>query len=113
MNDERIPKHEFWRRQYRERRYARHLSQPELNKRVRDVFLNILRVSPGAKVGLPPSEDECAIWIEKWTHVLEEMQLRYGPYPSGWNREILHSEPFPDFTSELAAKAAKAVAVHG
>ncbi len=42
----------------------------------------------------------------KWTHVLEEMQLRYGPYPAGFTREILHSEPFPDFASELAAKAA-------
>jgi len=107
MDDERLPRHQFWRRQYRERRYARHLSQPELNKRIRDILLNLLLVTADAKIGLLPIDNESAVWIEKWTHVLEEMQLRYGPYPAGFTREILHSEPFPDFASDLAAKAAR------
>lgn len=47
--------------------------------------------------------------IEKWTHVLEEMALRYGPYPSGFDHDILHSEPFPDFASELARQATEAM----
>ncbi|MCU1219838.1 MAG: hypothetical protein JWN42_1035 [Candidatus Angelobacter sp.] len=108
MTDEqKVPRHVFMRQQYRERRYARHLSQPELNRRVRDVFLNILYLTLEAKIGPVPLDQEGAIWMEKWTHVLEEMQLRHGPYPSGFTRDILHSEPFPDFASALAGKAAK------
>lgn len=113
MIDKPVPRHVFWRRQYDERRYARHLSQTELNKRIRDILLNLLRVNPEAKIGLPPINDESAMWMEKWTHVLEEMQLRHGPYPAGFSRDILHSEPFPDFASNLAEKAAKTLSSYG
>lgn len=113
MTEELVPRHVFWRRQYDQRRYARHLSQTELNKRIRDIFLNMLRVNPDAKIGLPPISDESAMWIEKCTHVLEEMQLRHGPYPAGFTREVLHSEPFPDFASDLAEKAAKTLSSYG
>jgi hypothetical protein len=102
--------HERWRREYRKRRYAEHLSRPELNKRIRDIFLNILRVTPDAKIGVFPVEGQPGAFWEKWTHVLEEMVLRYGPYPRGFDRDILHSEPFPDFASELAGKAARRMA---
>jgi hypothetical protein len=105
-NNQLLPRHIAQRRQYDSRRYARHLSQPELNQRIRDVFLNLLRVNPEAKIDIGPITDKSAIWMEKWTHVLEEMQLRHGPYPAGFTREILHSEPFPDFASALAQKAA-------
>jgi len=85
----------------------RHLSQGELNRRIRDVFLNLLRLTPEAKIGLLEMNQENAVWLEKWTHVLEEMQLRFGPYPAGFIREIFHSEPLPNFASALAEKAAK------
>jgi len=42
--------------------------------------------------------------MELWTHVLEEMALRHGPYPNGFTRDILHSEPFPDFVGDLGKK---------
>jgi hypothetical protein len=113
MNETPLPRHIFWRRQYDQRRYARHLSQPELNRRIRDLFLNLLRVNPEAKIDAGPITSESAIWMEKWTHVLEEMQLRYGPYPAGFTREILHLEPFPNFASDLAEKAAKRISSIG
>lgn len=108
-----MPQHMAWRRQYEERRYARHLSQPELNRRIRDVMLNMLRVNKDAKIDLGEITDEGVAWMEKWTHVLQEMQLRHGPYPAGFTREILHSEPFPNFASELAGKAARRLASLG
>ena len=101
-----VPRHVMWRRQYDQRRYARHLSQVELNKRIRDILLNMLILTPEAKIGLLPITPESAIWMEKWTHVLEEMQLRFGPYPAGFTRGILHSEPFPNFVCDLADRAA-------
>ena len=91
---------------YRENRYCRHLSQKELNQRVRDLLLNMLRLTPEAKIGLPPLESEGKKAIEIWTHVLEEMVLRHGPYPNGFSPDILHSEPFPDLVGELGTKAA-------
>jgi len=91
----------------------RHLSQPELNRRIRDIFLNLLRLTPEAKIGVFEINDENAVWMEKWTHVLEEMQLRHGPYPAGFTRDILHSESFPDFASALAEKAAKRMSALG
>lgn len=99
--------HERWRREYRRSRYAQHLTRPELNKRIHDIVLNMLRVTPEAKIGVFPVNGTSAVFWEKWTHVLEEMALRYGPYPSGFDRNIPHSEPFPDFASELAGKAAR------
>jgi hypothetical protein len=104
-----MQRHIAWRRRYDSQRYARHLSQEELNRRIRDIFLNILSLSPEGKIeiGPTPFTDQAAVWIEKFAHMLEEMQLRHGPYPAGFTREILHSEPLPNFASELAGKAAK------
>src|SRR5688572_16820488 len=52
-------------------------------------------------------------WMEIWTHALEEMVLRHGPYPAGFTRDILHREPFPDFASQLARKAASVLSSRG
>lgn len=67
----------------------------------------MLRVHPDAKIGLPPIDNGSSMWMEKWTHVLEEMQLRHGPFPAGFTREILHCDPLPDFVSDLSEKAAR------
>jgi hypothetical protein len=95
-NAEFMPRHIVQRRQYDSHRYARHLSEAELNRRIRDIFLNLLRVNREAKIDLGPITPATEIWMEKWVHVLEEMQLRHGPYPAGFTRDILHSEPFPE-----------------
>jgi len=107
-NESLMPRHIQARRQYDRHRYARHLSQKELDSRIRDVFLNNLTLTPEAKIGLQPIDGQGLIWMEKWIHMLEEMQLRYGPFPNGFTRNILHSEPFPALVSALAQKAAEA-----
>jgi hypothetical protein len=107
-NEDLPPRHIQARRQYDRHRYARHLSQQELDRRIRDVFINNLTLTSEAKIGLLPVNAQGIIWVEKFIHVLEEMQLRYGPFPAGFTRNILHSEPFPAFASALARKAAEA-----
>jgi hypothetical protein len=107
-----MKRHEAWRLAYRNRRYCEHLSQSELNRRLRDLILNLLRVTREAKIGLPQMDEAGMRWMQVWTHALEEMVLRHGPYPAGFTREILHIEPFPDFASELARKAAGVLASH-
>lgn len=113
MTTEPIPRHETWRRMYRANRYCRHLSQTELNQRIRDVFVNLLVLTPGAKIGPLPIDPDGAKWMELWTHVLEEMSLRYGPYPAGFTRDILHSEPFPDLVGLLGQKASAVLSAKG
>lgn len=109
MNREVLPpRHIQMRLQYDDHRYARHLSQPELDRRIRDIFLNLLVLTHEAKIGLPPINSKSAVWMEKWTHMLEEMQFRHGAFPAGFTRNILHSEPFPNLVSALAQKAAEA-----
>jgi hypothetical protein len=105
-----MPRHEIWRHQYRQSRYARHLSQVELDARIRDILLNQLVLTAEGKVALIGIDESTQHWPEVWTHVLEEMRLRHGSYPAGFSRDILHSEPFPDLVGELARKAAKAMA---
>lgn len=105
--------HEMWRQSYRNYHYCRHLSEPELKQRFRDVFLNLLRLTPKAQIGLPAIDAEGAKWMELWTHVLEEMAQRYGPYPNGMTRDILHDEPIPDFVGELGRKCAHVLTSRG
>lgn len=100
-----VPRHEMWRKHYRSKPYARHLSRVELNRRMRDIILNMLSITPDAKVGLVDWNNVGKMWMEKFTHGLEEMVFRYGPYPNGFDRDLLHSEPFPNFASELTLKA--------
>jgi hypothetical protein len=99
---------------YRAKRYCQHLNQSELNRRIRDVIINLMRLTQDAKIGVPPPiEFEEIKWMELWTHVLEEMCLRHGPYPKGFTREILHSEPFPNYAGELGQKAAAVLSGKG
>jgi hypothetical protein len=114
MGEEFLPRQEIWQRQYSADRYARHLSQHELDRRIRDVVLNLIHLTSKAQIDFGPIKidpgsisNESTFWMETWTHVLQEMKLRYGPYPAGFQRrEILHSEPFPHLVSELGKKAA-------
>jgi hypothetical protein len=106
----------IWQLHYREQRYARHLSQPELDRRIRDIILNLLTATIGGigfrATEIAPDEiaNESTVWLEKAAHMLEEMELRHGPFPAGFTRDTLHKEPLPDFASELAAKAAQRLA---
>ena len=104
---------EVWRRMYRTNRYCRHLSQVELNRRIRDLFLNNLLLTSEAKVGVVLPDQAGTLGWERFTHVLEEMALRHGPYPGGFTRDIFHSEPFPDFIGELGKKAASVLSSRG
>jgi hypothetical protein len=108
-----ISRNSAWREAYRKRPYARALSRAELGKRIRDIFLNMLSITKNGQLGFLPPKRGDEVWIEKFTHMLEEMEMRYGPYPNGMDRDILHSEPLPDFASELGRKAAERLSERG
>jgi hypothetical protein len=102
-----VQRHVLWREAYKKNRFLRHLSQPELQQRVRDVMLNMMVLTPNALIGLGSTQEpEAQHWMIRWTQVLEEMQLRYGPFPSGFTNGFIRQEPFPDFVGALGKKAA-------
>lgn len=106
-----VPRHVLWRNAYRKSRFLRHLSEVELQQRVRDVMLNMMVLTPDALIGLGSVQDpEAQRWMIRWTQVLEEMRIRYGPYPNGFTNGFIQQEPFPDFAGELGKKAANVFA---
>lgn len=72
----------------------------------------MLVVNSDAKISLHPIETEGAYWLEIWTHALEEMSIRHGPFPSGFTRDILHSESIPDLAGDLAERAANVLTTY-
>jgi hypothetical protein len=102
-----LPRHHAWRLAYRQHQYCKHLSQNELNRRIRDILLRMLTLTPDAKIGLMSIEPEGGRWMELFTHVLEEMVIRHGPYPAGFTSEIFKFEPVLALAGDLATRAAK------
>ncbi|VXC60440.1 conserved hypothetical protein [Pseudomonas sp. 8Z] len=84
-----IPRHELWRRQYRENPYIRHLSALELEERFKDI-LNILTIlTPDGKIGVGVGKNLNNEMWAKCTHVLTEMEDRYGPFPNGFTNGFI------------------------
>jgi hypothetical protein len=108
-----MKRYEWWRQSYREDRYGQHLTQPELNRRFRDVLVNLLTLTPDAKFGFPSMGPVGIRWMELMTHVQEEFFLRHGPYPAGYTRDIHRFDPIPAFAGDLAKKAARALVSKG
>lgn len=108
-----MPRDEMWRKAYRHDRYLMALTQLELNRRFRDLVRNLLILTPDAKIGLPPMNPAALEWWVLMTHVIEEFQLTYGPYPAGFTGEVHREEKFPDLAGALAKKAASALAARG
>jgi hypothetical protein len=101
-----MPLQVYWRKGYDANRFYRHLSERELQQRVRDIFLNIPVLNPDGKLGIAlPQDKESSIWMLRLTQVLQEMQIRYGPYPNGFTNKFLQHEPFPNFVGEVGKKA--------
>ncbi len=85
--------HELWRNEYRQHRYMEYLSDEELRIRVKDIMLNMSTLTPKGQLGLHKLNDNGSFWMIKWTHILEEFELRYGPYPNGFSDGFLKDAP--------------------
>lgn len=70
-----MKRHEWWRHNYRQRRYLEHATGDELRQRLQDLMGNMGDFTAEGKLALknPLKEGE---WIELFTHLLEELALR-------------------------------------
>jgi len=97
----------IWRRAYDKDRYCEYLTQRELNERFRDIVVNMFALTAEAKISFVESGPGGEYWQKKLAEVVEELQLRYGPFPNGLTPGLMKPPTVPDFASDLAKKAAK------
>jgi hypothetical protein len=71
-----LKRHEFWRLEYRRRRYLEHTTEDDLRERMRDIICNITVLTNDGKIGFLALDDGGAYWIKTFTYVLEEYSLR-------------------------------------
>jgi hypothetical protein len=62
-----------------------HLKAEELRQRAGDLMVNVIELTPEGKIGAVPFDAEGTELWRKWCHACEEFQLRFGPYPAGWD----------------------------
>jgi hypothetical protein len=68
-----------WRGEYRAKRYMEHVSVAELYQRAADLMMNLSDPTGEGGAGLVAVEGVGEQWWRKWTHVLEEVELRVPP----------------------------------
>lgn len=107
-----MPRHVLWRRQYDQDRYMEYVGHQELLQRLKDIMANYLELTAEAKIGFP-STDEGKHWLVLLTHVLEEFQLRFGPYPAGFPDGFMADAQIPRPDSPLARPAISAAMRRG
>ena len=103
-----IARHELWRKEYRGSRYMEFLSQEELETRAKDVFCNLMILSPKGQISLREMSRAGEYWIVIWTHLLEEFVIRYGPYPNGFTNGFIKDADVvvPSYPQPLRSKVA-------
>jgi hypothetical protein len=97
-----MKRHEWWRHNYRQRRYLEHATTEEVNQRLQDLMDNMCDFTAEGKLAVknPLKEGQ---WIELFTHVLEELELR-GEYV---RREMLEGGHFDGRRYVNAKRAAE------
>lgn len=75
-----LARHELWRKHYSSFPYLLGAPDERLGSRFKDVFVNQTELSPNAQITPLPVGEEHA-FMEKFTHLLEEYELRTGGFP--------------------------------
>lgn len=81
-----MKRHEWWRHNYRQRRYLEHASAEDLKQRAQDLLENACDFTAEGKLGLKHTLEEI-VWMELFTHLLEELGLRGEPIPPDMVRQ--------------------------
>lgn len=86
-------RYESVRLQYRKNRYLEYLSQAELDVRIRDIGVNHFTVKSDGVFRYDGFEPELIkvmgrYWIFLLVDISEELEIRYGAFPSGFNEDL-------------------------
>lgn len=99
-------RNEVWKQQYRDSRYMQYLSAIELEERAKDILTNILLLSGKGQISLHPIDGIGEYWMILFTHIIEEFQQRYGPYPNGFTTGFIKDATIikPSYPEQPKAK---------
>ncbi len=61
------------------------------------------------RISLPKLSGKTETWMTLRTHVIEELFIRFGPYPSGFTAGFMKHARIPNPMSPFASKAANEV----
>ena len=81
-----IKRHNLWRKKYRGDRYLKSFSVEELIVRSRDVLANQTFLTERGKIGIGHMNTWGDYFLQAWTHILEECNLRKYPFPYPLNQ---------------------------
>jgi hypothetical protein len=87
---------------YRGNRYLEHASEADVLNRARDIISNTTSLTYEGKIGILDPDAGGAFWLERFTHVLEEMVLRGTGFPPGFMAGA--TIPRPTFPVEPRAR---------
>jgi hypothetical protein len=76
-----IPRHVYWRTQYRRDRYMAHLTAEELAERSNDLMNNLMTLTEDKKIGVRAMDKPGSYISAAYTNILEECVLREYEYP--------------------------------
>ena len=107
-----IPRHEAWTVEYLADPYLRRATTDELHDRMRDLFLNVLTLTTGMKVGVLTRDDGMSLF-RLVNDVFAEMRQRFGPYPSGFRVGFLEGLRIPSPRARDAEQAVVATRGRG
>jgi hypothetical protein len=71
---------------YRRNRYMKHLSEDQLARRIEDIMANLHSVDRVGRVSLIGGDATSHTLQMRFQELIEEMNLRHGPYPAGWQK---------------------------
>jgi len=69
------------------------LSRADLVARAKDIMSNMTILTSAGQIGLHGINVTGLLWMVRWTHLLEEFVLRYGPYPNGFTDGSMKDAP--------------------
>jgi hypothetical protein len=100
-----MTREQYWRKEYRRRRYLEYLNDEDLAQRLRDIAGNYLILSDNGQMSFQNIEASGKLWIRLFTHVDEEYKLRNKEFPPGLFKGAMIPKPtWPD-----TPKAARAI----
>jgi hypothetical protein len=105
-----MPRHVYWRTQYRRDRYLQNLSADEIAERTNDVMNNLMTLTEDQKIGIRPMDEAGNYWSATFTHILEECVLReyQPPFPMDQIKEWHHPQyDWPGIDKAIAAFKAR------
>ena len=93
---------QYWRLEYEKDTYMRHMSDSEVSARARYLIENIVTLEQNGKIGLRSMESPVGFELmRKFTHVLQELQLRKGQFEKQFMAHATIPKAMPNQEEEL------------